>query len=146
MKIVNRRAKHDYQILDEVEAGVALTGAEVKSLREGRGSLVGSFARIKDGEVWLHNFVVPAYRHADTRGYDPARPKKLLLHKKEILVLFQKMEGKRLTLVPLACYMSGRFVKVKLGLGRGKKIYEKREAKRRLDLERETARALKNRG
>ncbi|MCH7951600.1 SsrA-binding protein SmpB [Patescibacteria group bacterium] len=146
MRIVNRRAKHDYQIIDEIEAGVALTGAEVKSLREGRGSLIGSFVRIKDGEAWLHNFVVPAYRHADARGYDPARSKKLLLHKKEILALSHKMEGKRLALVPLACYMSGRFVKVKLGLGRGKKKYEKREAKRRLDLEREAARALKSRG
>lgn len=143
MKIINRRAKHLYHIFEDIEAGVVLTGAEVKSLREERGTLVESFARIKDGEVWLYNFVIPAYRHADIRGYDPSRPKKLLLHGREILALSQKMQGKRLTLVPLSCYIKGRFVKVKLGLGKGKKQYEKREDKRRRDLEREVARTLK---
>lgn len=145
MKIVNRKARHNYQIFDDIEVGIMLSGAEVKSLREGRGSLDESFARIKDGEAWLYNFVVPVYRHADVRGYDPARPKKMLLHKKEILALSHKMMGKNLTLVPLVCYTTGRFVKIKLGLGKGKKEYEKREAKKKKDLERETERVLKSR-
>lgn len=144
MKIINRRAKRDYQILEEFEVGVVLSGGEVKSLREGKGTLMDSFARIKDGEVWLFNFVIPAYKQAGVRGYDAARARKLLLHKKEITSLTGKMEGKNLTLVPLVCYTTGRFVKVKMGLGKGKKQYEKREVKKRKDLEREVARTLKN--
>lgn len=144
MRIVNRRARRNYQILDEVEVGIVLSGAEVKGLREGRGSLEESFARIKEGEAWLYNFMVPAYRHAASRGYDPTRPKKLLLHKKEILSLTHKMVGKNLTLIPLVCYTTGRFVKIKLGLGKGKRKYEKREVKKRKDLEREIAQTLKN--
>lgn len=143
MKIINRKARYRYHILDELEAGIALTGAEVKSLREGRGSLLEAFARIKDGEVWLHNFVIPAYSHADPMGYDPARARKLLLHKNEILALSQKMKGEGLALVPLACYTSREFVKVRLALGRGKKRYEKRKAVKRREQEREAARALR---
>ena len=145
MKIVNRKARRDYQILDEIEAGVVLSGAEVKSLRSGRGRLSEAFARVREGEVWLYNFLISAYKHADVLNYDPARPRKLLLHKKEILSLTGKMKGKDLTLVPLVCYTTGRFVKVKLGLGKGKKQYEKREAKKRRDLDREVARTLKSR-
>jgi SsrA-binding protein len=144
MKIVNRKAKYNYHIFEEVEVGIVLSGGEVKSLREGRGTLTESFARIKDGEVWLHNFVIPAYRHADARGYDPNRPRKLLLRKKEIIGLGHKMAGKNLTLVPLVCYTTGRLVKIKLGLGKGKKEYEKREVKKRKDVEREIAKTLKN--
>ncbi len=143
MKIVNRRAGYLYHILEEAEAGIVLTGAEVKSLRLGRGSLEEAFARMKEGEVWLHNFLILPYQHADSRDYDPARTRKLLLHRKEILSLTHKMEGKNLTLIPLACYTTGRFMKVKLGIGRGKKVYEKREAKKRADLEREVRRELK---
>jgi len=139
MRIVNRRARYLYHILEELEAGIVLTGAEVKSIRQGRGSLEEAFARIHDGEVWLHNYLVPLYQHADGRDYEPTRERKLLLHKVEILRLVHKMEGKNLTLVPLACYTTGRFVKIRLGVGRGKKAYEKREAKKRADLEREVA-------
>jgi SsrA-binding protein len=145
MRIVNKRAKRDYQILGEIEAGIVLTGAEVKSLRQGRGTLRDSFARIKDGEVWIINFVVPPYEQAGIKGYNQARARKLLLHKKEITSLLHKIEGKNLTLVPLVCYTTGRFVKIKIGLGKGKKQYEKREAKKRKDLEREIARTLKGR-
>lgn len=144
MKIVNRKARRDYQILEEIEVGVVLTGAEVKSLRGGRGSLVGGFARIKNGELWLYNLVVPLYRNADVRDYDPARAKKLLLHKKEMLAFYTKMKSKRLVLVPLACYTKKRFIKVKLGLGKGKKEYEKRELKKKKDSEREVERTLKH--
>lgn len=143
MRIVNRQAKRDYQILEEFEAGLVLKGAEVKSLRGGRGRLSGAFARIRQREVWLYNFVIPAYKHTDLRGYNPSRPRKLLLHRKEILSLTHKIEGKNLTLVPLVCYTTGRFVKVKIGIGKGKKQYEKREAKKRKDLEREAARDLR---
>src|SRR3990170_687725 len=143
MKIVNRRARYLYDITEELEAGIVLSGAEVKSIRGGRGSLEEAFARIKDGEVWLYNFLVPPYQHADARDYDPTRARKLLLHREEILRLIHKMEGKKLTLIPLACYTTGLFVKVKLGVGKGKKAYEKREAKKRADLEREVAREFK---
>lgn len=146
MKIVNRKAKRDYQIIDEIEAGIVLSGAEVKSLRSGRGRLSEAFAKLKDGEVWLFNFLIPAYKQANSRDYNSSRPRKLLLHRKEILSLGHKMESKNLTLVPLVCYTTGRFVKVKLGLGKGKKQYEKREAKKRKDLEREVARALRGKG
>lgn len=145
MKIVNRRARYNYKILEELEAGIVLTGAEVKSLRQGKGSLERAFARVKDGEVWLYNFVIPHYKHADPRQYDPTRPRKLLLHRREILALEQKMKGENLTIVPLVCYTTGRFVKVKIGLGKGKRKFEKREAKKRRDLEREAERELKKR-
>ena len=144
MRIINRKARRDYEIVDEIEAGLVLAGAEVKSLRQGRGTLMESFARVKDGEVWLHNFVIPPYIHGSEKNYDPARTRKILLHKTEILSIFHKIESKRLTLIPLACYTTGRFVKIKLGLGRGKKEYEKKEAKKRKDLERELEIELKN--
>lgn len=143
MKIINKKARRDYQIIGELEAGIVLHGAEVKSLRQGRGRISEAFARVKNGEVWLYNFLIPAYKHADIRNYNPSKPRKLLLHKKEIVSLSHKMEGKNLTLVPLVCYTTGRFVKVKLGMGKGKKEYEKREAIKRRDLEREMARTLK---
>lgn len=146
MKIINRRARYQYKILEEVEAGVVLTGAEVKSLREGRGSLTEAFARIKDGEAWLYNFLIPQYSHADPSGHDPARPRKLLLHTNQILALSQKMVGKGMAFIPISCYLSRGLVKVKLGLGRGKKRHEKRETIRRREQEREAARALKQRG
>jgi len=142
--IVNRRARRDYRILsDEYEAGMALSGAEVKGLREGRGSLNEAFVRIKAGEVWVYNLVIPKYGPADPREYDPARPRKLLLHREEILAVEKKMGGRNLTLVPLKCYTRGRYVKLRLGLGEGRKKYEKKELKKRQDIERETARTLK---
>ncbi len=141
--VVNRRARRDYDILEEYEAGVVLSGGEVKSLREGRGSLAEAFVRVKEGEVWIYNLVIPAYVHADRQGYDPGRARKLLLHRKEILALEKKMEGRNLTLVPLRCYTRGRYVKLKLGLGRGRRRYEKRELVKRRDMERELARTLK---
>lgn len=142
--MVNRRARRDYRVLEEYEAGMVLSGAEVKSLRQGRGNLTGAFARIKDGEVWVHNLVIPKYLGADSREYASSRPRKLLLHRREILALEKKMEGRNLTLVPLKCYTRGQYLKLKLGLARGRKQYEKKELKKRQDLERETARVLKN--
>lgn len=141
--IINRRARRDYRIGDEYEAGMVLSGAEVKGLREGRGSLNQAFVRVKDGEVWVYNLVIPKYGPADPREYDPAKPRKLLLHREEILALEKKMEGRNLTLVPLKCYTRGRYVKLRLGLGQGRKKYEKKELVKQRDIERETARALK---
>lgn len=141
--IINRRARRDYRIGDEYEAGMVLSGAEVKGLREGRGSLSKAFVRVKDGEVWVYNLVIPKYGPADPREYDPAKPRKLLLHRQEILALEKKMEGRNLTLVPLKCYTRGRYVKLRLGLGQGRKKYEKKELVKQRDIERETARALK---
>ena len=141
--IVNRKARRDYRLLEDYEAGMVLSGAEVKGLREGRGSLSEAFVRVKDGEVWLYNLVIPKYGPVDPRGYDPAKPRKLLMHRKEILALEKKMEGRNLTLVPLECYTKGRYVKLKIGLGQGRKKYEKKELIKRRDIERETARTLK---
>lgn len=142
--IINRRARRDYRIGDEYEAGMVLSGAEVKGLREGRGSLNEAFVRVKDGEVWVYNLVIPKYGPADPREYDPAKPRKLLLHREEILALEKKMEGRNLTLVPLKCYTRGRYVKLRLGLGQGRKKYEKKELVKRRDLSRELARTLKH--
>ncbi len=146
MKIVNRRAKANYKIVEEIEAGMVLRGAEVKSLREGRGSLVEAFGRIKDGEVFLFNFMIPAYSHAVSKGYDPLRARKLLLHKRQIRALEQKTSSKGMALVPIRCYTKGGKVKVLLGVGKGKKEFEKREAVKRRDVDREVERALKRRG
>lgn len=142
MKVLNRRASHDYQLLEKFEAGIALSGPEVKSVREGKMSLEGSFARITGGETWLFNCHIHPYRFADTRDLDPTRPRKILLHKKEIISLESKMRQKRLTLVPLACYTKGCLIKLELALGKGKKEFEKREAKKREDIERELEREM----
>src|SRR4030043_531254 len=136
-KIVNRRARHLYTILSTHEAGIVLTGSEVKSLRLGKGSLVEAFARIARGEAWIHNFLISPYQPDNEQNYDPSRPRKLLLHKREIMKIQQKMEGSKLTLVPLVCYTTGRRIKIQLGLGRGKKEFEKRAEKRKRDLERQ---------
>jgi len=143
MKVTNRRAKFDYELLEKIEVGIALTGAEVKSVKAGKISLNESFARIRDGEVWLHNAHIHPYPFADNRDYDPTRMRKLLLHKKEIVSLDQKMKQKKLTLVPVSCYTKGRNIKVKIALAKGKKEYQKREIKKRKDIEREVERELR---
>lgn len=146
MRIVNRRARHDYQILETFEAGISLTGPEVKSIKQGRGNLSGSFVRVKDGEAWLAGTDIPKYGPAGKQDYDPTRPRKLLLHKKEIVSLSTKVRQQQLTLVPLSLYTKGRLVKAQVALAKGKKKYEKREALKRRDIEREVERALKTRG
>lgn len=137
-RIINRRARYDYQLLDQLETGIVLTGAEVKSVKAGQMSLRESFARIRDNEVWLHNAHINPYPYADNRDYDARRPRKLLLHKREITRLAQKIKQKGLTLVPVSCYTKGRNIKLKLALAKGKKGYQKKEAIKRRDLERET--------
>lgn len=142
MKIYNKRAKFDYQLLESLEAGIALTGAEVKSLKQGRGDLSSAFVRIKDGEAWLVGVNIPAYS-SGPREYDPLRLRKLLLHKDQILSLDTKTKQQKLTLVPILLYTKGNLVKLKIALAKGKKRFEKKEEKKKKDLEREIERALK---
>jgi SsrA-binding protein len=138
----NRKARHDYAILDVYEAGVVLTGTEVKSLRLGRASLVDGFATIDDGEVFLRNVHIPEYDQGSWTNHEPRRTRKLLLHRGEILRLIGKTKESGLTLVPLSLYFLKGKVKVELALARGKRSYDKRQDLARRDAEREVRRAL----
>jgi SsrA-binding protein len=140
--VSNRRARHDYEILERYETGIVLTGAEVKSLRGGRGSLAESFARVRGGEIWLEGMHIPPYEQAtDKRTYDPIRPRKLLLHRAEIQRLVGKTAERGLALVPLRVYFSHGIAKLELGLGRGKRQFEKRQALAEREHEREMQRS-----
>jgi SsrA-binding protein len=138
----NRKARHDYSIVDVYEAGVMLTGTEVKSLRLGRASLLDGFATIDDGEVYLRNVHIPEYTHGSWTNHEPRRVRKLLLHKEEINRLIGKTKESGLTLVPLSIYFSAGKVKVEIALARGKRSYDKRQDLARRDADREVARAL----
>jgi SsrA-binding protein len=137
----NRKARHDYTILDTYEAGIALVGTEVKSLREGRASLVDAFATVDDGEVFLRNLHIPEYVQGTWTNHAPRRTRKLLLHKGEILRLIGKTKEGGLSLVPLQMYFKDGKVKVELALAKGKKSYDKRQALAKRDAEREITRA-----
>ena len=138
----NRKARHDYSIEDVFEAGVMLTGTEVKSLRLGRASLVDGFATIDDGEIFLRNVHIPEYEQGSWTNHEPRRVRKLLLHRAEIERLIGKTRESGLTLVPLSIYFSAGKVKVELALARGKRSYDKRQDLARKDADREVARAL----
>jgi len=138
----NRKARHDYAIVDTFEAGVMLTGTEVKSLRLGRASLVDGFATIDDGEVFLRNVHIPEYEQGSWTNHEPRRTRKLLLHRGEIERLIGKTKESGLTLVPLSLYFSSGKVKVELALARGKRSYDKRQDLARRDADREVRRAL----
>ena len=142
---VNRRARHDYFIEESVEAGVVLTGSEVKSLRAGKAQLKDSYGRITRGEVFLFNAHISEYTPASRFGHDPRRTRKLLLHRKEIERLIGKVKEKGLTLVPLRIYFRHGRAKVELGLGRGKKTYDKRESIKERETKREVERAIRGR-
>ncbi len=143
---VNRKAFHDYEIEEEYEAGIVLTGSEIKSIRGGRVNLRGAYARIQDGEAWLFDAHISPY---DQTGvyfqHDPTRPRKLLLHRREINRLLGKLEQKGLTLVPLDIHFKNRRAKVRLGLARGKKLYDKRAATAERETRRQIERAIKSR-
>jgi SsrA-binding protein len=141
----NRRALHDYEILDRFEAGIVLTGSEVKSLRGGRGSLSESYGRVQGGEVWLEGMHIPPYEQGEKRGYDPIRRRKLLLHRNEIERLIGKTQERGLTLVPLRVYFSHGLAKVEVGLGRGKRQFEKRQTTLEREHRREMDRAARRR-
>lgn len=142
MKIDNRRAFFDYEILEKLEAGINLYGAEVKAVRLGHADLSGSFVKIIGSEVYLVNAKIFPYKYATPEGYDERRTRKLLLHKKEIIALKSRAEGSNLTLVPLSFYTTKSFIKVQVGLGRGKKAYEKREKIKKRDIQRSVEREL----
>ena len=141
MKIFNKKATYEYTIVERFEAGITLTGAEVKSIKGGHAKLEGSFVRIIGSEAYLVNAQIFPYIYARPEGYDSKRTRKLLLHKSELIRLKSKLDGANLTLIPLSWYTRGPLVKLEVGLARGKKQYEKREVKRRedqrLELERE---------
>lgn len=140
--IRNRRARHDYHVLDAYECGIMLEGAEVKSLRDGRGNLQDAYARIEDGELWLHGMHISPYEFS--RGeLDPVRKRKLLLHRRQIDALARAAGEKGMTLVPLSVYFKNGRAKVELALARGKRTYDKRRAIAERDARREAERALK---
>ena len=141
----NKKARHDYFIEDTYECGIELFGTEVKSLRLGQCSLKESFVRIKDGEVFIYGMHISPYEKGNIFNKDPLRVKKLLMHKKEISRLDQKIQEKGYTLVPLDIYFSGSRVKVSIALARGKKLYDKRDAIAKRDAGREVERAFKER-
>lgn len=143
---INRKARHDFFIEDEYEAGMVLTGTEVKSLRLGKVNLKDTYAQIKDGEVFVYQLHIGAYPFAYYGNHDPLRPRKLLLHKREIKRLYGKVNEKGHTLVPLKLYFKKGRVKISLALAKGKRKYDKREAIKRRDEQRDLDRELKRYG
>jgi len=140
----NRKARHDYTISDRFECGIALVGSEVKSLRAGHVNLQDAYARVQDGEVWLHGMHVTPYEFAKSPP-DPVRPRKLLLHRREIAKLFGATTTQGMTLVPLRVYFVHGLAKVELGVGKGRRSYDKREAIKEREMGREAQRALRTR-
>jgi len=143
--VSNRKARHDYFILETLEAGIVLTGTEVKSLRQGNANLQDSFAVIRRGEVWLEGMHISPYEHGSISNHDPRRTRKLLLQKKQIRKLLSKATEKGSTLVPLSVYFKGPYAKVELAIARGKKSYDKREAIAKRDADRQLARLKRSR-
>jgi SsrA-binding protein len=138
----NKRARHDYAVLEEFEAGVALVGTEVKSLRLGRASLTDAYATVDDGEVWLRGLHIPEYTHGSWTNHEPRRTRKLLLHRKEIERLIGKTREGGLTLVPMALYFRDGKVKCEIALARGKRTYDKRQDLAKRDAQRDIQRAF----
>lgn len=147
MKIVcqNRKAYHDYSVEETIEAGIQLLGTEVKSLRDGKANLKDSYVLIKDSEVFLFNCHISPYSHGNIMNHDPLRTRKLLLHRKEIERLKGKAQQKGYTLIPLKIYFKGPYAKVEIGLAKGKRVYEKREAIKEREAKRAIEKAMKNR-
>lgn len=139
----NRRARHEYHVLEAFDAGIVLVGTEVKSLREGKVTLVDAFATVKNGEVWLHNMHISPFEKGNRFNHDPLRPRKLLLHRREIAKLTQLTQEKGLTLIPLDMYFERGIAKVELGVCRGKKLHDKRATAAERSAKREIERALK---
>ena len=138
----NRKARHDYSILDTYEAGLVLQGTEVKSLREGKASLADAFATVDDGEVWLRNVHIPEYTQGTWTNHTPRRTRKLLLHRGEIEKLIGKTKENGLSLVPLSMYFKDGKVKVEIALAKGKKAYDKRQTLAKRDAERDISKAM----
>jgi SsrA-binding protein len=141
----NRKAFHDYEIMERVEAGISLTGTEIKSIRANGASIREAYARPLDGEMWLYGAHIAPYDAGSHMNHEPTRPRRLLLHKKQIRELAASMTERGLTLVPLNLYLKGGLAKVELGLVRGRKQYDKRQAIKKRDADREMQRALRER-
>ncbi|MGX7350959.1 SsrA-binding protein [Enterococcus canis] len=141
----NRKARHDYTIIDTLEAGIVLQGTEIKSIRNSRINLKDGFARIRNGEAYLYNVHISPYEQGNLFNHDPLRTRKLLLHKKQIARLIGETKNTGITLVPLKVYLKNGYAKVLIGLAKGKKTYDKRETLKRKDTDRQIARALKDR-
>jgi SsrA-binding protein len=141
----NRKAYHDYHIEEKTEVGIALLGTEVKSLREGKGNLKDSYVLAKDSELFLVNCHISPYSHGNITNHEPLRTRKLLLHKKEIERLRGQVAQKSYSLIPLKIYFKGSFAKVEIGLAKGKRQYEKRDAIKKKEADREIERAMKSR-
>jgi SsrA-binding protein len=139
----NRRASHRYHLLDRWEAGLVLTGTEVKALRDGKAQIKDGYAALRDGEVWLHNVHIPPYGPASRDNHEPERPRKLLMHRREIERLVGKTREKGLTLVPTRLYFSGGRAKVEIALARGKDVGDKRQAIKEREVKREMERAVR---
>ena len=142
----NRKAYHNYIIQDNMEAGIALTGSEIKSIRAGRISLSDAYVRPENGELWLLNAHIARYESSSYMSHEPKRPRKLLLHRKQINNLASQVHQKGFTLVPTRVYIKDSVAKVEVALGRGKKLYDKRESIARREVDREIGRAIKRRG
>jgi SsrA-binding protein len=142
----NRRATHDYEILERFEAGMELTGSEVKALRQGGGSIAEAFARIRGGEVILEGMTIPVYTEASYNNHDPLRARRLLLKRREITEITRGLERKGLTLVPLRLYFKDGWAKIEIALARGKKLHDKRRSEAKKDAQREIDRAMSRRG
>ncbi len=144
--VTNRKARHDYFIDETYEAGIVLTGTEIKSVRAGRVNLRDSYVQVKDGELWLVDTHIGPYKEAGRGGHEPKRPRKLLMHRREINRLQGKVQEKGYTIVPLRLYLKdNKWAKVEIALARGKKLYDKREAIRKRDIQREVERELAKR-
>ncbi len=143
----NRRARYEYSIEDKYEAGIALTGTEVKSLRFGEGSIAESYAEVRGGEVWLVNANIPEFSHGNRHNHEPKRPRKLLLRERQVNKMFGAVAREGMTLVPLSVYFNSRGrAKVELALAKGRKVHDKREAEKAKDWKREAARIMRERG
>ncbi|MDP3941312.1 MAG: SsrA-binding protein SmpB [bacterium] len=142
MKISNKKAFFDYELLERIEAGINLTGSEVKAVRLGKADLTGSFVRLSGSEAYLVNAKIYPYEFARTEGYDPSRSRKLLLHKKEIVALKSKTEGENLTIVPVLLYTTKAYIKAQLAIARSKRKFDKRAAIKKKDQDRELERGL----
>lgn len=142
---VNRKARHEYEIEESQEAGIVLTGTEIKSIREGKANLQDAFARIEGGEVWVHHMHISPYEAGNRYNVDPLRPRKLLLHRREIERLRGKVEQRGLTLIPLQVYLRDGRAKVEVGLARGKHLYDRREDIAKRTAARDVERAIRER-
>lgn len=143
--IANRKARHEYEILETFDAGIVLTGTEIKSLRNARASLLDAFARVENGEMWLLNMHIAPYEQGNRFNVESRRPRKLLLHRREIHRIMGRVNEKGLTVIPLRVYLQRGYAKVELGLARGKKIYDKREDIASRDRSREAEREISER-